>query len=205
MTSILLVTSSPRGEASHSTRLATELADKLRTTQSAATLVKRDLVQDPLPHIEPDFASGIYTPADDRSEKQARLVAVSDAAVDEVLAADTIVIATGIINFSISSTLKSWLDHVARAGRTFRYTESGPEGLVKNKKVYLVVASGGVYSQGAAAVFDHAVPYLKTLLTFLGMSDIEVIRIEGVGMGAEAEQRALSSALNVVSELAMAA
>jgi FMN-dependent NADH-azoreductase len=101
--------------------------------------------------------------------------------------------------------LKSWFDHLARAGRTFRYAEAGPEGLVRDKKVYLVVASGGIYSEGPAAASDHAVPYLKTILSFMGMTDVEVIRIEGVAMGAEAQRRAVTNAKGRVSRLAIAA
>ena len=86
----------------------------------------------------------------------------------ELLAADTVVIAAGLINFAVPSTLKAWLDHVARAGETFRYSEKGPEGLVTGRKVYLVIASGGVYSDGPAAAFDHAVPYLRTMLGLPG-------------------------------------
>jgi len=205
MPSILLVTSSPRGDASHSTRVATELAESLRAAAPGSTLVSRDLARNPLPHIDPVFASGIHTPAEQRSTGQVNAVAASDAAVDELLAADTVIIATGIINFSISSTLKAWLDHVARAGRTFRYGADGPQGLVTGRKIYLVVASGGVYSHGSSAAFDHAVPYLRSVLGFLGMSHVEVIRIEGVALGAEAERQALDAARQRVSGLAAAA
>jgi FMN-dependent NADH-azoreductase len=202
MTSILLVTSSPRGDASHSTRLATELVEKLRAARPGSEVARRDLVRDELPHIDPDFAAGIATPVDQRTAQQEGAIAISDAVVDEVLAADTIVVAAGIINFSIPSTLKAWLDHLARSGRTFRYTENGPVGLVANKKVYLVVASGGIYSDGPAATLDHAVPYLTSVLSFMGMNDLKVVRIEGVAMGAEAERRALSKAQSRVDELA---
>lgn len=205
MSSILLVTSSPRGDASHSTRVATELAESLRAATPGSTLSIRDLARDPLPHIDPAFASGIYTPAEQRDAGQVRAVAASDAAVDELLAADVVVIATGIINFGVSSTLKSWVDHIARAGRTFSYGADGPKGLITGKKAYVVVASGGVYSQGPAAAFDHAVPYLRSVLGFLGMADVEVIRIEGVAMGAEAERQALDAARERVSGLAVAA
>ena len=202
---ILLVTSSPRGDASHSTRLAMELTERLRRAHPDSVLVRRDLARDELPHINQHFAAGISTPAERRTAEQEHAIAVSDAAAGEVLAADIIVIATGIINFNVSSTLKSWLDHVTRSGLTFGYTESGPEGLVKNKKVYLVVASGGVYSEGPAAALDHAVPYMKSILAFMGMTDVEVIRIEGVAMGAEAEQEAVSRARGFLREFAIAA
>lgn len=204
MTSVLLVTSSPRGRDSHSTRIATQLAESLHTGPSE-TLVRRDLAQDALPHIGADFAAGIGTPAEARSAAQSRAVAASDRAVDELFAADALVIAAGMINFSVPSTLKAWLDHIARAGLTFRYGENGPEGLVKGKKVYLVVASGGVYSQGEEAAFDHVVPYLTTILGFMGMSDVEVIRIEGVALGGEVQERALSHAQRRLADYTAAA
>lgn len=202
--SILLVTSSPRGSASHSTRIATELAHRLEAADPEATLIVRDLATDPLPHIDPDYSAGIYTPPEKRSFRQAEVVGVSDEAVDELLAADTIILATGLINFGISSTLKSWIDHVARAGRTFSYGKDGPKGLVTGKKVYIVLASGGVYSEGPAVPLDYAVPYLRSVLAFIGLTDVEVIRIEGVGMGPEATDTALKKATDRVNALALA-
>ncbi|PBC10478.1 FMN-dependent NADH-azoreductase [Mesorhizobium sp. WSM3859] len=200
--SILLVTSSPRGAASHSTRVATDLAQKLVGADPSNTLVVRDLVANPLPHIDPDYSTGIYTPAEARTPRQAEVVGVSDAVLDEVFAADTIILATGFINFGISSTLKSWVDHVARSGKTFAYGEGGPKGLVSGKKVYIVLASGGIYSEGAAVQMDHAVPYLRSVLAFLGMTDVEVIRVEGVGMGADAVTAALAKATAKVDAIA---
>jgi FMN-dependent NADH-azoreductase len=192
--SILLVTSSPRGNASHSTRIATEFAEKLLAADPSNTLVVRDLVANPLPHIDADYASGIYTPVESRTQRQAEVVGVSDEVVEELFAADTIILATGFINFNISSTLKSWVDHVARSGKTFAYGENGPKGLVTGKKVYIVLASGGIYSEGAAVQMDHAIPYLRSVLGFVGMTDVDVIRIEGVGMGADAVTAALAKA-----------
>lgn len=205
MSNILLVTSSPRGEASLSSKVATELAEKLARSLAGGTIVTRDLVKNPLPHIEPDYASGIYTPAESRTARQTEVVGVSDVAVDELFDADHIVLATGLINFSISSTLKSWVDHISRKGRTFSYSESGPKGLVTGKKVYIVLASGGIYSEGPAAPLDFAVPYLKSVLGFNGMTDVEVVRVEGVGMGEEAVKTALSKAGKRVDDLAEAA
>lgn len=200
--SILLVTSSPRGAASHSTRVATDLAQKLVAADPSNTLVVRDLVANPLPHIDPDYATGIYTPAEARTPRQAEVVGVSDAVLDELFAADTVILATGFINFNISSTLKSWVDHVARSGKTFAYGENGPKGLVTGKKVYIVLASGGIYSEGAAVQMDHAIPYLRSVLAFLGMTDVEVIRVEGVGMGADAVTAALARATAKVDAIA---
>jgi FMN-dependent NADH-azoreductase len=202
--SILLITSSPRGSASHSTKIATEFAHRLKVVDPDSTLVVRDLAAQPLPHIDSDYSAGIYTPPEKRSERQAKVVGVSDEVVDELFAADTIILATGLINFNISSTLKSWIDHVARAGRTFSYGKDGPKGLVAGKKVYIVLASGGVYTEGPAIQLDHAVPYLRTALGFIGMTDVEVIRIEGVGMGPEATDAALKKATDRVTALALA-
>ncbi|TIM94896.1 MAG: FMN-dependent NADH-azoreductase, partial [Mesorhizobium sp.] len=105
-----------------------------------------------------------------------------------------VILATGFINFNISSTLKSWVDHISRSGKSFSYGENGPKGLVTGKKVYIVLASGGIYSEGATVQFDHAIPYLRGVLGFLGMTDVDVIRIEGVGMGPDAVTAALAKA-----------
>lgn len=204
MPSILLVTSSPRGDASHSTRIAKEFVRKLVTAKPDSTVVTRDLVLNALPHIDESFATGISVPADQLSADQALAVKLSDQVVDEVISADTIVIGAGIINFGIPSTLKAWFDYLARSGRTFRYTEDGPVGLVRNKKVHLLVASGGTYSEGPDAALDHAVPYMKSVLGFMGMTDVQVTRIEGVAFGDEAERRALSEARRRIGELAVA-
>lgn len=205
MSNILLVTSSPRGEASLSSRVARQLVERLSADDPVAKLVHRDLNVDPLPHIGEAFAVGSRKPANERDEAEAAAVDVSDAAVDELLAADTVVIATGLINFSISSTLKSWIDNVLRAGRTFRYTESGPEGLARGKKAYVVVASGGVYSKGPAASLNHADPYLRTALGFIGITDVEVIRVEGVALGPDAAEQAVEKALGETEQLLAAA
>ena len=116
-----------------------------------------------------------------------------------------IVIGTGLINFNIYSSLKTWIDNVARAGLTFKYTESGPVGLATGKKVYVVLASGGVYSQGPAAPLNHAVPYLKSVLGFMGITDIETIYVEGLAFGPEAAEKAIGAAKSRVEEIALAA
>lgn len=205
MRSILLVTSSPRGTLSVSTRVARKLVEKLHAALPGSVVVTRDLVENALPHIDPNFVTALATPTTGLPAEQKAALTLSDSVVEEVLTADTIVIGAGIINFSIPSTLKAWLDHLARSGRTFRYTENGSEGLIKNKKVYVIVASGGVYSGGPASALDHAVPYLMSMLKFLGMDDVEVIRIEGLAMGSEVQQEALTKAQKRVDEIAAAA
>lgn len=204
MSKILLLTSSPRAEESLSNKFAGDLAKKIQA-QSNGTITHLDLGQNPIPHLDQITTSAIRKAPEDRDAQEAAAADYSDKRVAELLEADTIIIGTGLINFAIYSGLKSWIDNVARAGLTFRYTESGPIGLATGKKVYIVLSSAGVYSEGPAAAMDHAVPYLKTVLGFLGLTDIEVIRIEGLAFGPEAAEKAIASATAKVEELAKAA
>jgi len=204
MSSILLLTSSPRVD-SLSTTIAADLAEKIKAQQPGSAVVRRDLGVNPLPHIDDLFTAAIRKPADDRTVEEAAAVKTSDELVAELLAADTIVIGTGLINFNIYSSLKTWIDNVARAGLTFKYTESGPVGLATGKKVYVVLASGGVYSQGPAAGMNHAVPYLKSVLGFLGITDVETIYVEGLAFGPEAAEKAIGAAKARAEEIALAA
>ncbi|MGO4439984.1 FMN-dependent NADH-azoreductase [Rhizobium sp. RAF56] len=204
MSSILLLTSSPRSD-SLSTSIATDLAEKIKAQNPGQTIVHRDLAAQPLPHIDDLFTASIRKPAEARTTEEANAVTVSDALVDELLAADTLVIGTGLINFNIYSSLKAWIDHIARAGRTFKYGENGPVGLATGKKAYIVLASGGVYSQGPAASLNHAVPYLKSVLGFIGITDVETVYVEGLAFGPEAAEKAIDAAKARANELALAA
>lgn len=205
MSSILLVTSSPRGADSLSTKIASEFVDKLKAQNPVATVAHRDLGTNPIAHLDTVTTSAIKKQPADRTADEAAAVVESDALTAELLAADTVVLATGLINFNIYSTLKSWIDNVARAGLTFRYTAEGPEGLAKNKKVYIVLSAAGVYSEGPAMAMNHAVPYLKTVLAFMGMTDVEVIYVEGTAFGPEAFEKAIASAQERTQQLALAA
>jgi FMN-dependent NADH-azoreductase len=199
MSKVLLVTSSPRGKASHSSRIARTLADQLAGGDPNSTVVVRDLAREPLPHIGEDFVTALGTPPENRTPAQSAAVGLSDHLVAELFAADVIVIASAMINFGVSSTLKTYIDHISRAGSTFRYTANGPEGLVKGKKAYIVRASGGVYSEGAYKPFNFQDPYLKAVLGFIGVTDVETIHIEGVALGAEATEKALAGAAGKVA------
>jgi FMN-dependent NADH-azoreductase len=193
MSNILFLTSSPRGSASYSSQVALALLRKLRDSEPSAEVVVRDLARTPLPHIDDDFVVATRSADGPQTAAQKATAVQSDALVDELIAADTVVIAAPMINFTIPSTLKTWIDYVARAGRTFSYSESGPKGLVTGKRVYLVVARGGVYSDKKQ--FDFQVPYLRHVLGFLGMTDVEVIDIEGTAFGPQAAERAVASVL----------
>jgi FMN-dependent NADH-azoreductase len=202
MSNILFVTSSPRRPGSYSNQVASALVEKLEAATPGAIVTVRDLAKEPLPHVDDEFVAAIRGPAGPQSDGQREIARRSDALVDELLAADTVVIAAPMINFTIPTTLKSWIDYVARAGRTFSYSESGPKGLVSGKRVFLVVARGGVYSDKAH--YDFQLPYLRHVLAFLGMTDVEVIDVEGTAFGPEAADRAVAAALARVEAVALA-
>lgn len=201
MSRILFVTSSPRGVASLSTKVATALVDRLQAQSPDATIVHRDLAAQPLPHIGEDFLAAQAILAESRSPAQQATLALSDTLVQELFAADVVVIASAMINFGLASTLKSWFDYLLRAGVTFRYGETGAEGLVTGKTVYLVQARGGVYSGGPYKPFDFQEPYLRHLLGFIGLTDVEAIAIEGVAFGPEVAEKAVAGALDKVSAI----
>lgn len=201
MSQILLITSSPRLE-SHSTKVARSLAERLVSRAPNSTVAVRDLTREPLPHIDDSFATGLGLPADTLTPRQRDVLAVSDKLLKELFASDTIIIAAGMINFGIPSSLKAYIDYITRPGVAFRYTDKGPEGLIKGKKVYLVLARGGVYSEGPMQQLNFQDTYLRAALTFLGVTDIEVITIEGVAFGPEAAGQAVNAALAKVSAIA---
>lgn len=192
---ILQINSSARawanGQGSQSTRLATELVERLRAAHPAATLTLRDLTAAPHPALDEAALGALFTPADVRSAEQHARVALDQALIDEVKAADVIVIGVPMVNFGITSQLKNWIDAIAKAGVTFKYTASGPVGLIEGKKVYAVLTRGGIYRDQP---HDTVVPYLRQTLGFLGIKDIEFIYAEGLAMGPDAEARALATA-----------
>ncbi len=199
MSQILLITSSPRVE-SHSTRVGRQLAQKL-ASQPGAHLTVRDLARHPLPHIDDSFAVARNTPADLLTSAQQSALSLSDKLVAELFAADSVIIAAAMINFGIPSSLKAYIDYIVRPGVTFRYGSSGPEGLVRGKKAYLVVARGGNYSQHPMQGLNFQDTYLKAALGFIGITDIEVIAVEGIAFGPEVAEKAVSSALARVNSI----
>jgi FMN-dependent NADH-azoreductase len=201
MTHTLMLLSSPRGQASLSTRVAGALADRL-TSEPGATLKIRDLAAPALPHIDPAYVVGRMLPPEQRTPAQAEAAKRAEALVDELQAADVVVIAASMINFAPSSTLKAWIDHVVWPGRTMVQSQRGPQGLITGKKVYLVVASGGIYSSGLLASADMLTPYLKLILGFIGISDVETVRVEGQSFGPEAAEKGLTTAMSQVAATA---
>jgi len=182
MKTILHISSSPHGENSVSKKLGKSIAGQLQEANDGAVIKHTDLGEDPFPHLDAKLVQAIRTRPEDLTEEQKLLLHDSDAAIEDIMNADAIVISIPFFNFGIPSVIKAWLDHVVRAGVTFRYGENGPVGLVTGKKVYLAVASGGVYSDGPMQAYDHAVPYLKSVLGFIGITDVSVVRAEGMGI-----------------------
>ncbi|HJP62116.1 MAG TPA: NAD(P)H-dependent oxidoreductase [Mucilaginibacter sp.] len=179
MKKILHIISSPRGEASMSIKFGYAIIEKIKTEYPGSTVKENNLVEKHFPHLEEAHLTSFFTPAESRTPEDIEAVKHSDDAINEIRDADIIVIGAPLYNFSIHSTLKAWLDHVVRAGVTFKYDENGPEGLIKGKKVYIALASGGIYSEGPMKPFDFAEPYLKHMLSFIGLTDISVFRVEG--------------------------
>ncbi len=177
---ILQIISSARGAESFSTQLSQGIIDKLLAAHPGSTVVIRDVAKSPFPHLEEAHLQAYFTPAEGRSPAQQEAVRHSDEAIAQVMGADVLVIGVPFYNFTISSSLKAWLDHLTRANITFRYTPAGPEGLITGKKVYLAVASGGIYSEGPMQPYDFATPYLHWMLGFLGITDVTVARAEGM-------------------------
>ena len=201
MSHILLITSSPRGADGLSTRFAADLARQLADQRPGGTLTVRDLSVDPLPHIADGYVAGRVTPPESRTPAQVEAVKLAETLIAELAAADILVMGSAMINFGPPTQLKAWFDYVTWPGVTFKYGGDGIEGLVRGKQVYLVTASGGVFSQGPFAPMDFQSGYLKHLLGFLGMTDIEQLRIEGTAYGPEAAEAAIATAGKTLQSL----
>ena len=200
MSNILLITSSPRGADSLSTRFATEIAEGIQA-RSGGTLTVRDLAANPPPHITSAYIQGRVMASDDRTTEQTKAVAIAQELVDELKAADTVVLGSGMINFGPSSQLKAWFDHVTWPRVTFGYGDTGPKGLLTGKKVYLVTAAGGVFSEGVWAQFDFQTNYLLHMLGFIGLTDVEVVRVEGMVSGPDAAKIAIENTEKAVQTI----
>jgi FMN-dependent NADH-azoreductase len=195
---ILQINSSVRGNQSESTRVANAVVAKLAAANPGATVTVRDLGANPHPVLDEAALGALFTPADQRTPEQAARVALDDALIAEAQAADVIVLGAPMYNFGMPIQLKAWFDAIARAGVTFRYTESGPEGLLKGKKVVVATARGGIYPLEA----DPQVPHIRMLLNFLGLTDHTFIHSPAQSMGPEAAAKGQAEADAAVAALA---
>ncbi len=188
---ILQINSSARSQGSESTRLADAIVAKYQAADASVQLVRRDLASDPHPVLDEATLGALFTPAAQRTPEQAARVALDDALIAQVQQADVIVLGAPMYNFGMTVQLKGWFDAIARAGVTFSYSANGPVGHLTGKKVYVTLARGGMHRDGAT---DTQVPHLKTLLAFLGMTDVTFVYAEGLNMGPEAVARAHAQA-----------
>ncbi|KUR79060.1 FMN-dependent NADH-azoreductase [Novosphingobium sp. FSW06-99] len=201
MKQILMIEVSPRGPASGSRAAADRLAAHLIAAHPAARLIRRDLAASPLPHLDGATLGVIAARDPANPAPMTELARLSDELTDELLASDCLVIATPMWNFGIPSVLKAWIDLVVRPGLTFQYAGEGVLGLAQGKQAILLPASGGVFSEGPWRPWDFVEPYLKQVLGFIGISDVETIRIEGMNIPGLAEQ-AVPNAFAAIESLA---
>ena len=195
MKHILHLKSSILGAASYSNKLGNTIVEKIQDKYPGSKLEELDLVETKIPHLTPEAFRAMFIPGDQPAEEK-ELARLSDDLVKQLFAADIIVIGAPLINFTIHSALKAWIDHITRPGITFGYGENGPVGKVTGKKVYVAMSSGGVYSEGPGKANDFVAPYLKAFLGFLGMTDLTVFRAEGLkvpGVMEHAMQKAIES------------
>jgi FMN-dependent NADH-azoreductase len=196
MKKILHLISSFRDDASNSIKLGRAIVDQIVAENPGAIVEEINLIDENYPHLDAPHFQAFLTPVAEFTADDREAIKHSDKAIAQLMDADYLVVGSPFYNFSIHSALKAWIDHIVRAGVTFRYTEKGPEGLVKGKKVYIAMASGGIYSEGPAQAYDFNAPYLKTLFGFLGMTDLKIIRAEGLKIpviGEHALENAIAS------------
>jgi FMN-dependent NADH-azoreductase len=203
---ILHIDSSPLGDRSVSRKLTAKVLSELKAKHPDSQVIQRDLGTTPLPHLSGTTISAFFTPPEQRSAQHVEAVALSDQAIDELMAADVIVIGVPMYNFGIPSSLKAWIDHIVRAGRTFKYGASGPETLIApGKKVIVVSVRGGIYTEGPRKAMDYQETYLQTVLGFVGLTDVSFVRAEGIAMGPEAANAAMQAAEVQLAEITNAA
>jgi len=193
---VLRVDASARAEGSVTRLLADQLVEDLAQRVPDLSVIRRDVAHG-LPFVDAAWVNANFTDPDARSDTQRQTLAGSDALVAEVMDADVIVIGTPIYNFGVPATLKAWIDQIARARLTFRYTENGPQGLLSGKKAYILAATGGTE---VGSAIDFATPWLKCVLGFLGITDVEVIAADrGMLRGDAARQNAAERVAQVLA------
>jgi FMN-dependent NADH-azoreductase len=191
MKTLLQLNTSMFADGGQSTQLAERFVAGWRKANPAAKLVVRDIGREPVPHLTAERFGAFLSKPEDRTDEQRAIVTFSDALIDELRRADVIVVGLPMYNFGVPSSLKAYFDHVARAGVTFRYTAQGPEGLLTGKRAYVFATRGGAY---AGTPLDTQSAYVRDFLRFIGIDDVEFVYAEGLNMGAERKQAALSVA-----------
>ena len=195
--SLLQIKSSLFGDDGQSSRLANEFVAALLERNPGAELVVRELVQDPVPHLDP-ARLGAFGAKENASAEQRAVLAYSDGLIAELRQADVLVLGLPMYNFGVPSQLKAWYDHVARAGVTFRYTETGPQGLLTGKKATIFAARGGEY---AASGNDWQAQFVRVILGFIGITDVEFVFAEGLAVSPDRREAGLAAARSALRKL----
>jgi len=209
MPTLLHLTVSPRGTQSISRRLSNAAVEAWKASNPGGRVIERDLAKTPLTFVDVAWIAGAFSPPEYQTEKHKKALALSNELVSELLEADEIILATPMYNFSIPAALKAWIDHVVRAGKTFRYTAAGsPEGLLtgQNKKVLVIIASGGSYPEGSPmAALNYEIPYLRFIFAYMGVTDVRFIHAGGtasVMQGRVSPEAFLAPYLNEIAGMA---
>lgn len=198
MKTLLQIKASLFSDQGQSSQLAERFVAGWKAANPGARIVTRDLSRDPVPHLTAERFQAFLAKPGERTLQQQADAAYSDALIDELKAADVIVLALPMYNFGVPSTLKAYFDHIARAGHTFRYTANGAEGLLEGKKAIVVATRGGVY---AGTPLDTQTAYVRDFLRFIGIDDVEFVYAEGLALGAEPKARALAQAEKAIRSL----
>lgn len=204
MSKVLIIKSSAAGAGSVSNQLIDQFRNSYAAGHLDATFTEHDLGRHPLPPLSALNLAGFAGTAAESADEVA-LSEKSEKLISEIEAADLVVIGAPMYNFGVTALLKTWFDYVLRAGRTFRYTETGPVGLLTGKKAIVIESRGGLYSEGPAAVMDSQEPHIRTMLGFVGITDVTFIRAEKLSMGPDARDAAIAAASNDLGRLAAAA
>ena len=174
--------SSPRGEASISTKLSSAIVEKLIEANAGTVVTTRNLATEPFPHLGASHIASFFTPAQEYTSELAEAAKKSEDAIAKLMNTDVIVIGAPMYNFTIHTALKSWIDQIVRANKTFAFTENGSQGFVTGKRLYIGLSSGGIFTEGPFKAYDFAEPYLRFIFSFIGITDVTIYRAEGLNV-----------------------
>jgi FMN-dependent NADH-azoreductase len=200
MNNVLCLNCSIQGDSSQSRQLSNKLLERIKKTYSSVKIVSRDLVWDPLPHLNGAQFNAFITPPEQRTSEQKVLASQSDDLIKEISDADTVVLALPMYNFGIPSQLKSYFDNLARAGMTFKYTATGPVGLLTGKKAVVLATRGGLYF---GTDKDTQTKYVRDFLSFIGITDVEFIYAEGLAISSEQKAMSLELANDIIEAMSL--
>jgi FMN-dependent NADH-azoreductase len=202
MANILHIDSSPRGDRSISRALSHEFVSAWKNTHPGETVTYRDLGHNPVPHVDEPWIAAAFTPPAARTPEQKDAIALSDTLVDELLAADRYVFGIPMYNLNVPSTFKAYIDQIVRVGRTFAVGEQGYQGLLdSSKKVLIITSRGGTFPVGTPAeAYDLQVPYLRTILGFIGLTDVTFIHADSLNLGEQAREKSLEAAREAIAQ-----